>query len=163
MTVVLPLAFYGSLALLALWATWRDFDLRWIGAWLVAGYVLSNALFFTVAVAHRVGPYSFIEVMVAVTAMSAWTEHRYRALIGIVVFNLASIGANIAFAVHFPPSQRQIFLWEVTTNICFAAECLIATGVGIAHGYRTGRFSRRLRDSGIDAQPDAAREGKPWS
>lgn len=163
MSVFLPLLFYGSLALFAMWATWRDFHLRWVGAWLVAGFVLSNALFFTVPIEHRVGPYSFIEVMVAVTTMSAWTEHRYRALIALVAFNLASIGANIAFAVYFPPSRQQIFLWEVTTNICFAAECLIAAGVGIAHGYRTGRFSRRLFPRRRDAQPDAVREGPPWS
>ena len=161
--MILAMLFYGGLAAIALWATWRDFDLRWVGLWLVAGYVITNVMYFTVTVETMVGPYTFIEVMVAIAAMSAWTEHRYSALVLLVAINLASIGANVAFAANFPPNVRQIFLWELTTNICFAAECLIAAGVGVSHGYRTGRFTRRLRPGGNHAQPDAARESPPWS
>ena len=161
--MVLVMLFYGCLAALALWATWRDFDLRWVGIWLVAGYIITNIMFFTVKVETMVGPYTFIEVMVAIAAMSAWIEHRYNALVLLVAINLVSIGANVAFAANFPPDERQIFLWELTTNICFAAECLIAAGVGVHHGYCTGRFTRRLRPGSGDAQPDAAREGPPWS
>lgn len=159
--MLLPLLLYGALAALALWATWRDIDLRWVGLWLAGGFISSNVLFFSVPIFARVGPYTFIEVLVAVAAMGAWLEHRYRALAVLVAVNLVSIGFNVVFALNDPPSRWQIYLWEVSTNLCFATECLLAIGVGIAHGYRTGRFSRRLHLRRHDAQPDIVREGEP--
>lgn len=155
------LAFYGSLAGLALWATWHDFDLLAVGVALAFCFVISNIIGLTVAVANQPGPYSAIQILIAAMAVQAWGEHRSRKLIALVCVSLASVGANIAFVLNFPPDQRQIFLWELTTNMCFAGECLLASWMGIAHGYRVGRFSARvLPDRGV-AQPDAAREIEP--
>jgi hypothetical protein len=164
----LALAFYGALACLAVWSTWsrlapwrgRD-DLWTIGAVLMLGFAASNILKATIPIMDQAGPFSFIEVIIAVTAFYVWSLQRSRLLIALVGLNLASIGANIAFALNFPPTGQQIFLWEVTTNVCFAGECLLASWLGIAHGYRTGRFVRRVRLGGRAAQPDAAREGQP--
>lgn len=150
---------YGSLAALALWATCRDEYLRWIGFWLVGGFVLSNILFFSgVSASQRIGPYTAIEIMVAVSATWA-AAARTRWLIAIIVFNLLSIAANIGLAANFPPTPRQIYLWELTTNMCFAAECLFAFGIGTAHGLRTGHFNSWVRLRRHPAQPDAARQG----
>lgn len=160
----LPL-FYGLLAALAMWATWHDEDLRWIGLWLVFGWLLSNLLFFSVPVIHRPGPYTFIEMMVALSAYCAWGVHagrRYsKALVAIVVTNLVSIGFNIGFASSFPPVYRQIHLFEIGTNICFGIECVLAFGSGIADGYRIGRFYRWPHFRSSIAQRNARKEHGP--
>lgn len=152
---------YASLAVLALWATCRDYYLRWLGLWLVGGWLLSNALFFGhVPPSDRVGPYTAIEIMVAVAATWAMPERSYW-LIAILCFNLVSIAANIALAINFPPEWRQIYWWDVTTNMCFVGECLFAFGIGVAHGFRTGLFRRwflvggAAASSGLDAEPHA--------
>lgn len=133
---------YGILAALAFWATCRDEYLRWIGLWLVAGWGFSNMLDFSrYPVPGRVGPYTAIEIMVAVAASWALIA-RSRWLIGILVFNLISIAANIGLALNYPPTDYQIYLWKSATNLCFAAECLFAVGIGVGHGFRTGRFRR---------------------
>lgn len=159
--MIVALVFYGTLAVLALWATWRDEDLRWIGWMLAVGYGLSNILFFMVPVAAWPGPYTMIEILVALFAYCAWGATGYRALIVLVVFNLVSVGINVNFAAAgFEPSQYETMVFVVGTNICFAAECLLTLGVGIAHGYRTGRFHRRFHLRRHAPQPNAAREGE---
>lgn len=155
------LAFYGGLAGMAVWATWHDFDLKPVGIALAFCYIVTNLIGLTVPVPSQPGPYSAIQILIAAMAVHAWGEHRSRRLIALVCVSLASVGANIAFVLNFPPDQRQIFLWELTTNMCFAGECLLASWLGIAHGYRIGRFAHRVRlDRGL-AQPDAAREIDP--
>lgn len=160
MSTAVPLIFYGSLAALALWATWRDRELVWIGFWLVGGFLISNVLFFLATLEWRPGPYSVIEVMVFFAAMMAWAEERRLRwpLLILCGVNVLSIAATVAFAATIAPNRSQIFLWELTTNICFAVECLLATWVGVADGYRTGRFARVPRSDGRVVAPDAARE-----
>lgn len=160
MSIAVPLIFYGCLAALAFWATWRDRDLIWLGFWLVFGYLISNALFFLAPLDWRPGVYSVIEVMVFFAASMAWyveKRHRWQLLI-LCWANILSIAATVAFAATITPNPRQIFLWELTTNICFAVECLLATWVGVADGYRTGRFVRLPRSDGRAVAPDAARK-----
>ena len=158
---MIAILFYGSLALFAVWATWRSFDLMWVSAWLFLGFLGSNVMFATMEVRDMPGPYTFIEVMVAVAAVTAWAPLRYRGLIALVSVNLLSIGFNAAYALNRPPTPYQDYLWVVATNACFAAECLIVAGVGIAHGYRTGRFTRRLRLRRRAAQPNVATQREP--
>lgn len=154
------LLLYGSLAVLAVWATWRDYDLMTVALCLLFGFVVSNYLFFTAPPTDRPGPFSLIEMLVAVAAFLAWREHRYRALLVLVGFNIVSIIANIAYAWQGPnPEWRQTHLFEVVTNLCFAAECLLVTWAGVQHGYRTGRFRRRLDLRRGTVPADAAREG----
>lgn len=151
--------FYGALAALAFWATYRDEYLRWIGVWLCLGWVASNVLDFShVSVPDRIGPYTGIEVMVATAA--AWAIfRRSRLLTFIMMFNLLSIAANIGLALNFPSDERQIYLWKVTTNLCFAGECLFAFGIGVGHGYRIGRFRRWFSLRGRAASVGVAKEG----
>lgn len=149
---------YGSLAALALWATWRDHDLYWIGVWLAVGWAVSNMLFATLPPQARPGPYTVIEVLVALSAYFAWAEHRHRALVVLVGVNVLSIMANVAFASTISPVPRQIWLYEVTTNMCFAAECLLAAGVGIAHGRRAGRFDSWVGAGRRALEPHVARQ-----
>lgn len=144
---------YGFLALLAFWACARDRDLFWIGAWLLGGWGISNLLDWYAPASSAPGPYTLIEIMVLTAVYCAWVEHRRIGLVLIAIASTASIAANVAFAAIFSPSSRQIYLWEATTNMTFAAECLFAFGVGVAHGYRTGRFPRwsRLRGDGAES------------
>lgn len=156
-------AFYATLAALAAWATWKDEDLRWVGVWLTLGFGLSSALYYLAApVTAWPGPYTLIEVFVALAAYCAWGALGYRLLIVLVAFNLASIGVNINFAsAGESPSQYQIYVFVVGTNICFAAECLLTLSVGIAHGLSTGRFRFPFRR--VDPQPNVAREDGQWT
>lgn len=148
---------FGTLAALAFLATCRDEYLRWTGLWLVAGWLISNVLFYGhVTPSQRVGPYTAIEIMVAVAATWALAE-RSRWLIAILCFNLISIAANIGLAVNFSPNQQQIYWWDVTTNLCFTGECLFAFGIGVAHG--VGRFRRRVFIRGGAAQSGAPHSG----
>jgi hypothetical protein len=126
--------FYGGLAILALLATWRDDDLRWIGGWLVTGCAISNALFYVhVPPISRTGPYTFLEMMVAVAAACSLTRHP-RWPIAILVCNLLSIAANIGLVVNNPPTRGQVYLWGLTTNLLFASECLLVIGAGGGYG-----------------------------
>lgn len=158
---MIAILFYGALAGVALWATCRDLDLGWVGVWLFLGFIGSNVMFATMPVRDLPGPYTFIEVMVAVAAVAAWTCLRYRALIAVVAVDLISIGFNVVYALNRPPTPYQDWFWVVATNACFATECLIVAGLGIAHGYRTGRFTRRLRRRRHVASSGVAREREP--
>lgn len=157
----LAFVLYGALAALAVWATWKDEDLRWIGWMLAASFCVSNALYFTQPLTAWPGPYTLAEMLIALAAYCAWAVTRYRLLVALVVLNLASIGINLNFAASgLAPSRHEIFVFVVGTNICFAVECLLTLGVGIAHGYRTGRFNRRFPFRRRAPQPNAAREGE---
>lgn len=129
----------------AIWSTWADEDLRWIGVWLAISFAASNWMHAKMHVTVLPGPYSMIEVMILLAAGVAWDSHRrYWGLLVLGSINILSICICIAFAAQMPINHRHVFVFEVTTNLCFAAECLLAIGAGIANEYRTGRFNRLL-------------------
>ena len=145
MSIAAPLILYGGLAVLALAATARDDDLRWIGLWLLGGFIISNALFFYgVPPLRRAGPYTAIEIMVAVAASCAVVRARVWMIL-ILGCNLLSIAANIALLLNNPPTRQQVYAWNVATNAAFAAECLLAIGAGGGYGYFAGLFAHRIR------------------
>lgn len=153
--------FYGALAFAALYTTWHDRDLRCIAFWLVLGWALSNALDWYAPIEWRLAGYSMIEFAVLFTTALAFFINRQNwPLIVLAAVNIFSIMANIGFGMNFPPEGRQVFRWEVTTNIFFAIECLIAGGVGIVDGRRIGRVFRLPRLGSGDLAPNAAREGR---
>jgi hypothetical protein len=133
-------AFYGSLALLALWATWRERDLRWVGIALVFSWSASNAIWFLGGAESRPGVYTMCEVFVAIAAYMAWDDLRYRMLPVLVLICALSTAANVALALQLAPIRTQIHTHEVITNICFALECGVAFGMGVWHGVTSGRF-----------------------
>lgn len=135
------LALYGAFAAAAFAATFRDGDLFWVGFWLVSSFATSNFLWLlSVPAADRPGVYTMLEVIVAVASYCAWGNHPCPALKVLVAVNALSICANIAFAAIISPTWRQVHAWEVTTNLCFAIECMLAIGVGL-HGRRVSRFN----------------------
>lgn len=139
------IAFYGALTALAVWATWKEPNLCWLGCSLAFGFGFSNFLYFTTPIEIRPGPYTFIEVIVAVCAYLALESLRYQVLIYVIVVNIISTGINIYFAsLGAEPSKWHCHAFGLGTNICFAAECLLATSAGVKHGYSTGRFDRRF-------------------
>jgi hypothetical protein len=174
--MVAVVVFFAALALLALWACWRDSDLFWVGLWLVGNCVLSNIIQFGFVLpiedpaarlaavgALKPGLFTFVEAMTAVAVFCAWTDYRHyspgiaRSLIALIMCNTVSICFNVALAAYFPPDARQVFLYEATTNLIFTIECLLAFGIGVAHGVWSGRFSRWPRLSRRAAKPHAAR------
>lgn len=155
------LAFYGAFAGVALWATYRDRDLMPLGLALLASFLISNLCWFAGApFSFKPGLYTMLQVTIAVATSMAFAKHCGLALKLIVAVTLISICANIWFAAIISPVWRQIHLWEVTTNICFAVECLLAAGVGVSHGIFTGRFHRWPLVSRSAAQSHAARAKK---
>lgn len=148
---------FGALAALAAYATLGDEDLRWIGFWLVIGFILSNVLHASMSVDYLPGPYSLIEFMVLLATALAWDSHRNCwpmwpirqvqfvrcwPLVLLAGINILSICINIAFSALYLPTRQQIYVFELTTNLCFTAECLLAIGVGVSDGLRNGRFAR---------------------
>lgn len=155
--MVAYLVLYGSMAALAIWATYWDEDLRWVGFWLGTGCIVSNIFYFSAPLTARPGPYTLIEIMVALAAYCAWASREYRALIAVVAINLLSIMFNIWFAaIGAHPNKYQGEVFVVGTNLCFAAECFLTLGIGVAHGYRIGRFRRRLRLGRFTFEPYAS-------
>lgn len=159
--MILALAFYGSLAALALWATWRESDLRWIGLALGFSYAASNAIWFFGEIGNRAGVYTMCEIFIALAAYMAWEEHRYRMLAVLGAISAVSIAANIAFAWHDTPTSAQVYMHEVVTNICFALECIVTTGIGVWHGVGAGRFHRWIGARDAVAEPHGFRGRKP--
>lgn len=134
---------FAAFTTLAVWSTWVDDDLRWVGVWLLVSYGAANWMHAEMHVSGLPGPYAMIEVMILLATAVAWDSHRrYWGLVVLGGLNILSICVCIAFAAEKPIVPRHIFVFELTTNICFAAECLLAIGAGIADGYRTGRFNR---------------------
>ncbi len=168
-------AFYGTLCAIALWACWRNGDFFWIAFWLIVNCVATNAIQYGLVLpiedsaarlaavgSLKPGPFTFVEAMTAVAALCAWMDQQNdsrwisRGLVALVGCNLLSICFNVALAAHFLPNERQVFIYEATTNLIFAAECLLAFSIGIADGVRTGRFSRWRRFRGRRAERHAA-------
>lgn len=152
---------YGAQAVVALWSCGRNTDLRWIGLWLMLGWLFSNVLQWALPAAAKPGPYTFLEIMVALAAYLAWEAHHDRRLLAILCVNIISISANIALALNNPPDQQQIYAHALTTNLCFAAECLLVTWVGVADGYRIGRFHWRPFNRRVYAQSSIIGKATP--
>lgn len=149
---------YATFTAGALWATWPDDDLRWVGVWLLVSFAAANWMHANMAVTDLAGPYSLIEFMILLAAGVAWDNHRrYWGLVLLGGINLLSICVCIAFATEKPATPRHIFVFELTTNLCFAAECLLAMVAGIADGYRTGRFDCMLFGGRRPVAPHVAR------
>lgn len=136
------LAVYGALALLALWATWSETDLRWIGVALCFSFIASNAVWYLDAPASRAGVYTMCEIFVALAAYMAWEDLRFRMLAVLGMTAAVSICANIVFAWQVQPIWTQIHRHELITNACFAVECIVTFGMGVWHGVGAGRFDR---------------------
>jgi hypothetical protein len=136
-----PLLLYGGLASLAVWATWHDRCLFWVGFWIAGSFLTSNALWwFGIPATDRPGIYSMLEVLISVATVCAWDDKQRRILLFLVGMSAVSVCANIVFASIAHPTWRHIHVWEWTTNLCFTAECLLASWGGISHGYESGRF-----------------------
>jgi hypothetical protein len=138
-----PLLLYGGMASLALWATWRDRCLFWVAFWIGVSFVVSNSLWWAgVPASDRPGIYTMLEVLISVAAVCAWERKQRYVLVAVVCAAALSVCANIAFASISVPTLRHIHAWEWTTNLCFAAECLLTSWGGISYGYESGRFVR---------------------
>ena len=139
-----PILLYGGLAFLALWATWRDRCLFWVAFWIGVSFIVSNMLWaISVPATDRPGIYTMLEVLISVATLCAWERKQHRILVALVSVSALSVCANIVFASIVDPTWRHIHVWEWTTNLCFAAECLLASWGGISYGYESGRFVHR--------------------
>lgn len=142
------LVVFSALAMFALWANWHDTALRDVGIAVVLSFTLSNACFFGgIDIRYRPGIYTVIEMAVAVATYVAFIMSGQRLLFGVIIAALLSIAANISFAHSVGnsiPALNQLHLWELLTNLCFAAECIFAGAAGVAHGAQRGRFRNWL-------------------
>lgn len=171
--MIAVLALFVALTGAAFWACRRDRYLFWVGFWIATNCAVSNAIQFILvmpaadrlaaAAQYKPGPFTFLEGMTAVAAFFAWSKCREREtgserwLIALVIANGLSICFNFMLATYSTPTPRQVSIYEGTTNIIFAVECLLAFGVGVADGVRTGRFARWPSLGRRSAQQDAVR------
>lgn len=158
--MIIALIFYGVLVALAMWATAREENLRWIAAAIAASYAVSNMLWFLGTVPQRPGIYSMLEMFIIISAWLAYEIRRERALIFLVTVSALSICANIGLAAIEHPNNGQVRMHEILTNICFMIECLIVISLGVRDGVRTGRFGRLSRWRRGHPAPDVARRAE---
>lgn len=154
------LAFYGSLAGAAVYATWHDEELRWIGLALVLSFLLSNLVWANGTQQDRAGVYTMTEIVVLAAAGQAWRKEGRWALVALVAVCVLSICANIAYA-SVPPSDRTGDLHKTITNATFFLECLLVAGLGVADGIRSGRFRHWSADSGRNPEAYVRRDVEP--
>lgn len=129
--------FYGSLALVALWFTWRDPDLRVIGWSLIVSWTVSNAIKLGDMPEDAIpGIYTMLEIIIALMAFVAWHGRHFMGPLCIVIFCIISVTSNVVYASILDKTYPAIHLHEIVTNILFALECLAATLSGAAQrGY----------------------------
>lgn len=156
--MIAALVFYGALVSLAMWASARDEDLRWVGASIGASYGVSNIIWFFGTVPQRPAIYSMLELFIILSTFFAWEMRKERLLFALVFVSALSICANIALAAIEHPVPGQVRMHEVITNLCFVFECMLLFAVGVRDGIRTGRFSawprlRHARAAHDDAPP----------
>lgn len=149
--MLLALAFYGGLAVLALVVTWRTHELRWLGAALVLGYLLSNAAHFYLPFAERPAAFTVIEIGISLAAFIGRVLGAPRGMILVISISALSVTANIAVSLYTDPSHSQVNVWEGITNLCYIGECLVTAGTGIYANDWLGRFYRGSVDRAGDA------------
>jgi hypothetical protein len=149
--MLLALAFYGGLAGLALVATWRTHELRWLGAALVLGYLLSNAAHFYLPFEERPALFTVIEIGISLAAFIGRSLGAPRGTVLVISISALSVTANIAISLYSEPSHSQINVWEGITNLCYIGECLVTASTGIYANGWLERFHCGATDRAGDA------------
>lgn len=144
--------FYGTFALLALAAVWRNREARPLGWALVVAWALSNAIAFGLDFDWRPVLYPMIDLMIAVVARDVWRRNGYRIAGVITGLSLLNCVVNVAFALvvmkhatELEQSTRSIH--TLSTNLIFWSKCIVLTIWGVADANAwSGRFGLvRLR------------------
>ena len=117
--------FYAGLAVAACVASWRNVELRPVGVAVVVSLAASNAAHWWLPAMERPAAYTVAEATVLSMAFLAHVCGASRLLVAIVAVSIVSIGLNIRMTTIDAPTLEQIRGWEVSTNVCFAAECLL--------------------------------------
>lgn len=147
--------FYASAVGAALWLSWPDEDLRFVGLALLFSFIISNLLWWLAPAASRPGVYSMLELLIVLSAALAYGQRREWGLAGVVVAAIGSIAANIGFASLSKPSIEHIRTYETVTNVAFLIECSLCAWVGGLNSVRIGRFSRLFDRGRRDIKPHA--------
>lgn len=148
-------AIYGALAVVAAIAVWKDPDLRLIGFALIGSWAASNLAGLIFAPAERPAVYTVVEVAVGMFAFFAWIGGKSRLLVWLLAVTAISIAANVAFAMIDGPAREQAQVWQVATNLCFGAECILTLAIGILER-ASGGFGKRPADIRLAHPPGAA-------
>lgn len=124
---------FGSLALFAAWATWPDRELRSVGLAVIFSFIVSNLIWFYGTPDQRPGVFTMAEVVIALSALTAWYSGRHQLMLFIIaVTATVSICCNISFALVHPITLMHINTYEFVTNILFALECVLIGATGIS-------------------------------
>jgi len=136
---------FGALALAASVASWRDLDLRPVGIAVVASWIVSNAAHWYLSPLERPAAYTVAEAMVLSTAFLAHVCGAGRMTVAIVAVCTVSIGLNLYTTRFDTMTLSQINWWEISTNLCFAAECLLVITLGLYERSRSWLATGRGR------------------
>ncbi len=151
------LAFFSALICIALWATWRDADLRAVGCALVISWLLSIGLWLTNNLEDRAAVYTMGEV-ITITAAGLALRDKYRLwLVALACINVASICFNVALAIKGTGRPEYVNLHGDATNIIFGLECLAAFLAGVGErGYLGPGLGIRNVGSHADGEAGSA-------
>jgi len=140
----LLLAVFIAAAIAAMWAVWRDENVRPTGFALFASLVGSNAAHVFLSPMERPAAYTVFEVMIAATAMLARVCGGSVLLIPLVIVSFMSVTSNLVYSLHLAPTVWQTQAWEIWTNVCYVLECILIFWTGMMQ--RVGLRDRRTDD-----------------
>lgn len=158
-------AFYGSFALFALAATWGKPGKAQVGITLMLCWLASLALWLGFPVEWRPAIFPILDVIFALTAAKAHMETGSRAPLVLVGLSVLAIAASLAFVILRSTGisdagiWRQTVAYEISLNIIFMFQCVIAGGWGTADVVgRLGRFIHRPDHRGHAAESARAED-----
>lgn len=128
--------FYATLALFALLGTWGKEGRGQVGRWLLVSYIVSNLIYWTLPVESWPTLFPFLDVLVALSCMSAWKETGSR--VPLIIVGLSTMAAAVNFAFAFSilgaGSTGQGHIYVIILNLIFALQCITAGTWGLVDG-----------------------------
>jgi len=139
---MLALGLFLPLVLTASTVSWHNHEIRNICFALLLSWAVSNLTAITLPFDYRVLIYPVLEVIVGLMAGGAWLVMRFTpgdsrssegqlVCIAIVVVTLISVACVVNYAGTITSGQGDRYLFVLSTNICFAVECILAGAWGV--------------------------------
>lgn len=140
--------FYAALAVGACVVSWRNFELRPVGIALTASCLCSNLATVYLGIKDRPAAYTVCEALVLSMAFLAHVCGASRLMVGVVAVCILGVCFNITVTTVDNLTRAQIITWQIATNLCFGAECILVIVTALYEHVRTrfGAGNGRARD-----------------
>lgn len=160
MAIVL-LTLFGALAAFSLLATWRDPCLWPIGGAIALKFTVANIAFdlqqhmHAIAFDERVMLLVIGEVMLATMAFFARMTGASRLTVLIVCTAVGAVCGHLVILMLPGHTLEQRHSWNLLTNLCYVASCVLTITTGLLERARQGRRDRRAYHARLLAPRDA--------